>query len=112
MTIRMCLERDTESTATETLEISRLRRENEALLKIMGQLTCRAELREKNLRRGRHQQERSRQGAWSKSLKSLLPHDKGSKKIRGDFGEVELETSREREGRISCARRRRFWGWC
>ena len=47
MTIRTWLERDTESTAAETLEISRLRRENEALLKIRGQLTCRAELREK-----------------------------------------------------------------
>jgi transposase-like protein len=44
MTIRTWLERDTESTAAETLEISRLRRENEALLKIIGQLTYRAEL--------------------------------------------------------------------
>jgi transposase-like protein len=54
MTIRTWLERDTESTAAETLEISRLRRENEALLKIIGQLTYRAELREKNQRRGSH----------------------------------------------------------
>jgi hypothetical protein len=54
MTIRTWLERDTESTAAETLEISRLKRENEALLKIIGQLTYRAELREKNQRRGSH----------------------------------------------------------
>jgi len=54
MTIRTWLGRDTESTAAETLEISRLRRENEALLKIIGQLTYRAELREKNQRRGSH----------------------------------------------------------
>ena len=54
MTIRTWLERDTESTAAETLEISRLKRENEALLKIIGQLTYRAEIREKNQRRGSH----------------------------------------------------------
>ena len=54
MTVRTWLERDTESTAAETLEISRLKRENEALLKIIGQLTYRAELREKNQRRGSH----------------------------------------------------------
>ena len=53
-TVRTWLERDTESTAAETLEISRLKRENEALLKIIGQLTYRAELREKNQRRGSH----------------------------------------------------------
>lgn len=54
MTIRSWLERDTGSTAAETLEISRLRRENEALLKIIGQLTYRAEVREKNQRRVGH----------------------------------------------------------
>lgn len=54
MTIRTWLERDTESGAAETLENSRLKRENEALLKIIGQLTYRAELREKNQRRGNH----------------------------------------------------------
>jgi hypothetical protein len=54
MTIRTWLERDTESTAAETLEISRLKRENETLLRIIGQLTYRAELREKNQRRGSH----------------------------------------------------------
>ena len=54
MTIRTWLEQDTESTAAETLEISRLRREYEALLKIIGQLTYRSELREKNERRGNH----------------------------------------------------------
>lgn len=54
MTIRTWLERDTESPAAETLEISRLKRENESLLKIIGQLTYRAELREKNQRRGNY----------------------------------------------------------
>jgi transposase-like protein len=54
MTIRSWLERDTGMTAAETLEISRLKRENESLLKIIGQLTYRAELREKNQRRGSH----------------------------------------------------------
>jgi transposase-like protein len=54
MTIRSWLERDTGMTAAEALEISRLKRENESLLKITGQLTYRAELREKNQRRGSH----------------------------------------------------------
>lgn len=54
MTIRGWLVRDTGSSAAETLEVSRLRRENEALLRIIGQLTYRAELREKNQRRGSH----------------------------------------------------------
>jgi transposase-like protein len=54
MTIRTWLERDTESTAAETLEISRLKRENETLLRIIGQLTYRAELRGKNQHRGSH----------------------------------------------------------
>ena len=47
MTIRWWLERDTMSSAAETLEVSRLRRENEALLRIIGQLTYQAEVREK-----------------------------------------------------------------
>jgi transposase-like protein len=54
MTVRSWLVRDTGSSAAETLEVSRLRRENEALLKIIGQLTYRAEVREKNHRRGSH----------------------------------------------------------
>lgn len=52
MTIRTWLERDTVSTAAETLEISRLKRENENLLRIIGQLTYQADVREKNQRRG------------------------------------------------------------
>jgi transposase-like protein len=52
MTIRSWLERDTTATAAETLEVSRLRRENEALLRIIGQLTYQAEVREQNQRRG------------------------------------------------------------
>lgn len=52
MTIRSWLERDTTSSAAETLEVSRLKRENEALLRIIGQLTYQAEVREKNQRRG------------------------------------------------------------
>jgi len=43
---------NTESTAAETLGISRLKHESEALLKMIGQLTYRAELREKIQRRG------------------------------------------------------------
>jgi len=52
MTIRTWLERDTTSTAAETLELSRLKRENESLLRIIGQLTYQADVREKNQRRG------------------------------------------------------------
>ena len=52
MTIRTWLERDTVSAASETLEISRLKRENENLLRIIGQLTYQADVREKNQRRG------------------------------------------------------------
>ena len=53
MTIRSWLERDTESGAAQTLEMSRLRRENEALLRLVGQLTYESELQKKNQRRGR-----------------------------------------------------------
>ncbi len=52
MTIRACLERDTMATAAETLQVSRLKRENEALLRIIGQLAYQAAVREKNQRRG------------------------------------------------------------
>jgi len=52
MTIRGWLVRDTNSTAAETLEISRLKRENENLLRIIGQLTYQSDVREKNQRRG------------------------------------------------------------
>jgi transposase-like protein len=54
MTIRTWLERDTEAGAALTLETSRLRRENEALLRLVGQLTYDSEQRKKNLRRGGH----------------------------------------------------------
>jgi transposase-like protein len=54
MTVRTWLERDSNSSASETLEISRLKRENETLLQIIGQLTYRAEVREKNKRRVSH----------------------------------------------------------
>jgi hypothetical protein len=53
MTIRTWLERDTESPAAETLELSRLRRENESLLRIIGQLTFEADVQKKNQRRDR-----------------------------------------------------------
>lgn len=53
MTIRSWLERDTESGAAQTLEMSRLRRENEALLRLVSQLTYESELQKKNQRRGR-----------------------------------------------------------
>lgn len=52
MTIRTWLTRDTVSRASETLEVSRLKRENENLLRIIGQLTYKADVREKNQRRG------------------------------------------------------------
>lgn len=54
MTIRTWLERDTESGAALILETSRLRRENEALLRLVGQLTYESEQQKKNLRRGGH----------------------------------------------------------
>ncbi|HMO18742.1 MAG TPA: transposase [Oligoflexia bacterium] len=50
MTVRNWLERDTEVGAAETLEMSRLRRENEALLRLVGQLTYESELHKKNKR--------------------------------------------------------------
>lgn len=47
MSVRSWLERDTKMTSAETLEISGLKRENGALLGIIGQLTYWAELRGK-----------------------------------------------------------------
>ena len=52
-TVRGWLERDTVSGSAEILEASRLRRENEALLRIIGQLTYEAEMQKKNQRRER-----------------------------------------------------------
>ena len=52
MTIRTWIERDTTSTAAEPLEISRLKRENKNLLRIIGQLRYQADVQEKNQRRG------------------------------------------------------------
>jgi transposase-like protein len=52
-TIRNWLERDTVSGAAETLEVSRLRRENESLLRIIGQLTYESDMQKKNQRRER-----------------------------------------------------------
>lgn len=51
MTVRTWLERDTDSSAAEILEASRLRRENEALLRLVGQLTYESDLQKKNQRR-------------------------------------------------------------
>jgi len=48
MTIRTWLERDTEVGASQSLELSRLKRENEALLRIVGQLTYESRLAKKN----------------------------------------------------------------
>ena len=53
MTIRTWLERDTEVGAAQTLEVSRLRRENEALLRLVGQLTYESDMQKKNQRRER-----------------------------------------------------------
>lgn len=51
MTVRNWLERDTAAGASEILETSRLRRENEALLRLVGQLTYESEQQKKNQRR-------------------------------------------------------------
>ncbi len=51
MTIRTWVERDTDEGAGHLLEISRLKRENEALLRLVGQLTYEPDTHKKNLRR-------------------------------------------------------------
>lgn len=50
-TIRTWLERDTELGSGQSIEIGRLRRENEALLRIVGQLTYESKIDKKNQRR-------------------------------------------------------------
>ena len=51
MTVRNWLERDTAAGSSEILETSRLRRENESLLRLVGQLTYESEMQKKNQRR-------------------------------------------------------------
>jgi transposase len=51
MTIRTWLERDADG--SQTLEMSRLRRENESLMRLVGQLTYESDLQKKNQRRER-----------------------------------------------------------
>ena len=51
MTVRNWLERETAAGASEILETSRLRRENEALLRLVGQLTYESDQQKKNQRR-------------------------------------------------------------
>lgn len=51
MTIRSWVERDTEEGASQILEMSRLKRENEALLRLVGQLTYESDMHKKNQRR-------------------------------------------------------------
>lgn len=51
MTVRTWLERDTGAGSKEVLEVSRLRRENEALLRLVGQLTYESDVQKKNQRR-------------------------------------------------------------
>ena len=46
-TVRSWIERDTRSPKGETLEISRLKRESEALLRLVGQLSFEADLEKK-----------------------------------------------------------------
>jgi transposase-like protein len=53
MTVRTWLERDAAGGNVSALEVGRLRRENETLLKIIGQLKVEAEKQKKNQRRGR-----------------------------------------------------------
>lgn len=52
-TVRTWLERDTQGKSGELLELSRLKRENEALLKLVGRLTLEGSVGEKNPRRER-----------------------------------------------------------
>lgn len=51
MTVRNWLSRDTAAGSREILETSRLRRENEALLRLVGQLTYESNMQKKNQRR-------------------------------------------------------------
>ena len=53
-TIRNWLERDTGGARAEVLEMSRLRRENESLLRLVGQLTYESEMHKKNRQRASH----------------------------------------------------------
>ena len=53
MTVRTWLERDAAGGNVSALEIGRLRRENETLLKIIGQLKVDSEKQKKNQGRGR-----------------------------------------------------------
>ena len=52
-TVRNWLRRDTEGGSSEILELSRLRRENEALYRLVGQLTFESDRDKKNQRRGK-----------------------------------------------------------
>ena len=52
-TIRNWLERDTGGNRAEVLEMSRLRRENESLMRLVGQLTYESEMQKKNRQRER-----------------------------------------------------------
>jgi len=52
-TVRSWMDRELRGEKSEILELSRLKRENEMLLKLVGQLTYESELEKKNqLRRG------------------------------------------------------------
>ena len=51
MTVRNWLVRDTENGSAQVLEMSRLKREKDSLLRIIGQLTYESELAKKNQRR-------------------------------------------------------------
>ena len=53
MTVRTWLERDTVSGGSQILEMSRLKRENEELLRIIGELKVESERVKKKTRRGR-----------------------------------------------------------
>ena len=53
-TVRNWLERDTGGSRSEVLEVSRLRRENEALLRLVGQLTYESAVQKKNRQRASH----------------------------------------------------------
>lgn len=54
-TVRNWLSRDTDGKSGELLELSRLKRENEALLELVGRLTLNSSVAEKKARRERQQ---------------------------------------------------------
>ena len=75
-TIRNWLEPDTGGHRGEIMEVSRLRRENETLPRMVGQLTYESEVQRKDRQRANRcarEQEPDSKKAWDKSCQPLLP---------------------------------------